>query len=68
LKKGNISNPLDMVRVSRRLRRLDTLYLYGGITAKMMEGVGDPAGLLEKEAAVGRVAVYVATNGNAILT
>jgi len=34
----------------------------------MMEGVGDPAGLLEKEAAVGRVAVYVATNGNAILT
>ncbi|MCC6036523.1 MAG: hypothetical protein LM559_05665, partial [Pyrobaculum sp.] len=52
-----ISNSSTAERLAEWLR-------WYNITAEVVEGIDDPINFLKKLAAVGRAAVYVATNGN----
>jgi hypothetical protein len=52
-----ISNSSTAERLAEWLR-------WYNITAEVVEGIDDPINFLKKQAAVGRAAVYVATNGN----
>jgi hypothetical protein len=48
---------------SSAAERLAEWLRWYNITADVVEGIDDPVNFLEEQAAVGRAAVYVATNG-----
>jgi hypothetical protein len=52
-----ISNSSTAEELAERLRRYN-------MTVEVVEGIDDPINFLKKQAALGRPAVYVATNGN----